>query len=431
MIKSGALAMLVLSVAGAGTGRFSDFAWFFDSLPTNGFFCDGFVSDGPFRANCPVSIWSDSPGRDGDPWFYSLTLASPFYYCSPGGGTNPQTSPQCGDLWIEPYEQMSQGAPWFVLDAEPLDFGIDCVNWQEMRSAAITGGIFLTSSSAPNGTRILVGGDFVLVRKSQASPVQEFDLTGLGEPVIWIENEGTDRVYFKSCPGDSLTVPLSIGMYGSIYTMGPLRASQGAEGGVLGLMSLQGDFVIALDPDLVGSSDWADPVWRIETEDDFEFDASVICLGGELLAEHCGYPDPPADLVIAGSMQLESEGITSIFTAGWNVSVEYDWRLADTAPPCYPEYSETGIGGWEEGISGYAALSARPDPFSSSLEVRLDGSEGPVRLCVFDMSGRLLIDTVSGDGLFDIDGEGLPAGVLLLRASSSAGTATARVVRIG
>lgn len=430
MIKAGALVTLVLSVAGAGTGRFSDFAWFFDSLPADGYYYDGFVSDGPFRANCPVSIWSDSPGRDGDPWFYSLTLASPFYYCSKGGGTNPQTSPQCGDLWIEPYEQMSQGAPWFVLDAEPLYFGSSGVNWQEMRSAAIAGGIYLTSSAVPNAARILVGADSVYLKTSNVSPVQGFDLAGLAEPVIWIENAGTDRVYVKSCPGDSLVVHLSIGMYGSILTMGPLLAAQGEEGGMLGLMSLQGDFVIALDPDLVGSSDWTDPVWRIETEDDFEFDASVICLGGELCAQHPYYPDPPADLVIAGSMQLESVGITSTVVAGWNVSVEYDWRLADMAPPCYPQYSETGIGVWEEGVPGFATLSAWPDPFSSSLEVRLDGSEGPVRLCVFDTSGRLLIETVSGDGLFSIDGEGLPAGVLLLRASSSAGTATARVVRI-
>lgn len=424
------LAMFIVSAAGAGTGRFSDFAWFFDSFPADGYYSDGFVSDGPFRANCPVSIWSDSPGRDGDPWFYSLTLASPFYYCSKGGGTNPQFSPQCGNLWIEPYEQMSQGAPWFVLDADPLVFGFEGVNWQEMRSAAITGGIYLTSPAVPNGARILVGADSIYLRTSDASPFQGFDLAGLAEPVIWIENAWTDRIYVRSCPGDSLSMPFSIGMYGSIYTLGSLRVAQGEDGGMLGLMSVYGDFVIALDPDLAGAPDWTDPVWRIETEGDFEFDASVICLSGELKAQNPSYPNPKADLVIEGSMQLGSEGYTATPSAGWNISVEYDWRLADTAPPCYPEYSETGIVGWKEGFPGFTTLSARPDPFTSSLEVRLDGLEGSARLEVFDMSGRLLTEVSSDDGQFSIDGAGLPAGVLLLRASSSAGTATAGVVRI-
>lgn len=422
--------LLLASFTRAGTGHFTDFAWFFDSYPADGYFCDGFVSDGPFRANCPVSIWSDSPGRDGDPWFHSLTLASPFYYCSPGGGTNPQTSPQSGNLWIEPYELMSQGAPWFVLDAEPIDFGYGGVNWLEMRSAAIAGGIYLASSAVPNGARMLLAADSAYLKASDTSPVQGFDLAGLSEPVIWIENALSDRIYVKSCPGDSLLMPLSIGTYGSIYAMGPLRVSQGGEGGLLGLMSLQGDLVISLDPDLVGSPDWADPVWRIETEDDFEFDASVICLEGDLRAQNPTKPEPPAILVIGGSTQLATVGITSTFSGGWIVSVEYDWRLADSAPPCYPQYSETGIGGGEEGVSGLPTLSARPDPFSSSLEVRLDGAEGPVQLSIFDSSGRLLVGTASDNGLFCIDGDDLPSGVLLLRASAAGESATVRVVRI-
>ena len=336
-MKAVCAALLALpSAVPAGTGRFSDFASFYDSLSVSGYFFDGFVSDGPFRANCPVSIWSASPGRDGDPWFYSLTLASPYYYCSPGGGTNPQTAPQSGNLWIEPFELMSQGAPWFVLDAATLCFGPDQVNWQEMRSAALSGGIYLNSSSAPNGTRILVGMDSIYIKASNAAPVQAFDLSGLAEPVIWIENAGTDRVYIKSCPGDSLCAPLSIGMQGGIYSMGPLHAAPGEDGGLLGLLSVQGDMVIALDPDLVGGADWSDPVWRIETDADFDVHSSVICLDGMLCAQNPSMPEPAADLVIAGSTQMATDGFTLTYTGGWNVSVEYDWRLEGAFPPLLP-----------------------------------------------------------------------------------------------
>lgn len=428
------LALLVpFFTAFAGTGHFCDYASFY-SQPVSGYFGDGFVSDGPFRANHPIQIWSASPGRDGDPWFYSLTLASPFYYCSPSGGSNPQTTPQYGDLWIEPYELMSQGPPWFVLGAEPLVFGPDSVNWQEMYSAAVTGGIVLNQSLAPNGTRMLLAGDSLFVKTANTAPIQAYDLSGLAEPVVWIENSPSDKVYIKSAPGDSLAMPVSIGMNGSLYVMGPLSVTRDESGGMLGLLSVHGYLVIALDPELVGMADWTDPAWRIDTEDDFEFCASVICLEGELCAENPSFPDPSASLVIFGSVQSETAGFVSTGARGWNVSVGYDWRLSDVCPPHYPGFTETSIGGGSRGDVPGMSITAVPDPFASPLEVSvgMEGAGEPVMLEAFDMAGRLLVRATSTDGVFMLDGEGLPAGVILLRASAGSGTASAyaRVVHI-
>ncbi|MCD4847002.1 MAG: hypothetical protein K8R76_02290 [Candidatus Aegiribacteria sp.] len=100
--------------------------------------------NGPFRSNGDLLILSNTPGRDNDPWFYTLTTASDSIYTF-----LPDTSvmissilphPPGTYLWVEPCELMCQGPPWFNLGADTIPFGSDNVNWCKCPTAEVNGG---------------------------------------------------------------------------------------------------------------------------------------------------------------------------------------------------------------------------------------------------------------------------------------------------
>lgn len=390
----------------AQEGSYSYFNYF-SSDPSNGFYGDGYHLNGPFRANGPINLYSASPGRDSDPYFYSITLSSDYYIYGTSSGGQQVTVPQYENLWIEPYEQMEQGAPWFNLGADPLPFGAAEVDWQIVRAAAQNYGLYLTSVDVPDGSRILLDDTLLIIKTNQSSAPDFYPIHALAEPVIWIENAPTDILYLKANPGASeISAELTIGCTGDIYFSGPLEYSTDSPG-MLGLISVYGDGVIADTPE----SDWVVP-FDIETEESFVYSASLLILDGVLKAENYTQPYPSVDFTLFGGVQFQEEGYTGTTTAGFSFTAEYDTRLFNQSPPWYPEYQTSGFE-TEPYQNSNLELAASSNPFSSSVLIT---SSLPGTISVLDSAGRV-VQLAETDGQYVFNGSDLPEGLYVVVAT--------------
>jgi len=430
MRKNLAILLTILPVASAETGNFSYFCLFESEPEISGYWFDGSVLGGPYRANGPVCIWSTSESSGKDPWFYSLALASPFYYCSDGVPENPASTPICGNLTIQPIDSMLQGPPWFVLGAEPIPFGPDSVDWQSTRTAAIFEGLYFPPGDLSDGSRLILRGDSLLVKETYSSAAQGYWLGGLEEPVIWIENGPAERIYIRddsdTWPG--LSMPLTIGSNGSVFLAGPLVCLDGDA--LLGLVSVHGSMIIALDPQSVGGTDWPYP-WDIRTDQPFQLDCSMLALEGHLQAENFDHPPGPVDLPLHGGVQMVGMGYTCTPCSGYRILFEYDERLLAESPPHYPAYDTgTGIGGGDSVVEP-AVLGASPNPFTSSTTVTAFGAPDGSRFCVYDVSGRLVSTLETAGGTMTLDGSSLPAGLLFVHPADPGAGAAVRLVHTG
>lgn len=204
----------------AQPGIFSYYNCFQDDPGLSGAYVDGTAFSGPFRANGAVRIMSSSPGRDNDPFFYSFSLSSEYYIY--GWGSSQCTVPHMEELWIEPYELMELGPPWFNLGVDPLPFGPDHVNWQTVRATAMSSGLYLTDAEIADGSRILIEDGELHVLQTEYGTEEIHDLTTLQEPVVWIENNTGNRIFVKSSPaGGGFSEELTLGTIGDIYLSGP------------------------------------------------------------------------------------------------------------------------------------------------------------------------------------------------------------------
>jgi hypothetical protein len=430
MRRSFATPLIFAAGVAAQTGAFSDFATFYGQGILGGYFGDGFVCEGPFWANEAICLYSTSSSGENDPWFYSLTLAAGYYYYSQGSASNPQTTPIYGNLTIQPIEFMMQGPPWFVLDADPITFGSDSVDWQSVRNAALNGGLFL--EGLPDGTRLLLSADSLLVKTSDAAEPAAYCLDKLSDPVVWIENAAPGIIFLKGLPGDTLRRQLTVGMNGNLYVAGPLLAAEaGEDQGMLGVVAVYGDIVVANDPENTREADWPPP-WDIQTNGDFTYAASMLSCDGAIFAQNPMLPSPIIDLIIRGSIQTAQEGITESAVSGIRITRSYDWRLTSTHPPYYPHYDQ-GTGTATDSSSPIPqaiTLSASSNPFAESASVNAAGAPGNVQYQIYDLSGRLLMEQSSPDGSLQICGPAFPPGVLIVRATSRGSTATLRLVHI-
>jgi hypothetical protein len=348
--------------------NFCRFATFLNQEVTGGYYGDGYRFDGPFFCNGAVCLWSGSASSTNDIWFYKFGLAVPYYYYSTGSASNPQTTPIYGNLTIQPTQRMQMGAPYFELGADSIPFGPDEVNWQDTRTAAMTGGLWFSSASAlgdlPDGTRMILTEDTLMVKTSTAAAVQKFWLGGLTNHVVWIDNDTWDRVYLKTMPpyvsgsdpycATGLSEELTIGMNGDFMVAGPTqyqnRDLQDPDNTViLGILSVYGDFVLTNDPTYSGAPEWADP-WKIVTDGDLELDATVMVLSGDYVAENpWAGPPGPADFLLMGGYIVDNEGITTISgSSGWDTVIYFDPRLLSMHPPFFPQTGRWDVLYWAE-----------------------------------------------------------------------------------
>ncbi len=327
---------------------------------SGGWYGDNYRFDGPFHTNTSINIASYTAGRDNDPWFYSLSIVEDVYYYVPGGYA-PTSVPQRGDLWIEPYEKMLMGEPYFSLGVDPIPFGSGEVSWQSAYNAASSGGLLL---DLPHDTRMILKENLLLVRETDGGPIVSYDLDSLTNPVVWIDNEVTETVYLKSIlsvPDTmGLSVPLTIGVNGHLGMSGSLlyknRDLLDPDNKImLGIIVKNGDFVVAEDPDWDGSADWLEP-YTIDTYNVFslEYDAVIMVLDGEFrneVSDPTHWPSPAIDLRIVGGYIINSEGWTtdpSGPTYGYWSDIIYDPRLMTMHPPFYPQTGLWDTAYWEE-----------------------------------------------------------------------------------
>ncbi|MCD6589138.1 MAG: T9SS type A sorting domain-containing protein [Candidatus Fermentibacteraceae bacterium] len=415
------LLLSIVSLLAAQEGSYSYYCYFHDDPIQSAYFTDGYYCGGPFRVNGSVILTSGTSGRNNDPYFYSFTLSSDYYIYGPSPSGPHVTVPQYDKLWIEPYEMMEQGSPWFNLGAEPLPFGADQIEWMVVRAAAMNYGLYLTTAEVPDGSRILLEDGQITVKTDEYSAPVVYSFSGLDEPVVWIENSSTDMFYLKCDPGSQgFSEELTIGTQGSIFFSGPLEYN-GDDAGMLGLISVYGDGCIADKP----YPDWDAP-YDIQTDQSFLFSASILLLEGKFQAENYSQPYPQVDFTLFGGIQMRGEGYTSSSASGFSLFWEYDERLLNQSPPWYPQYELSGVKTSNTLTTG-PELSVSSNPFSSS--VLLNVSE-PCTVTIYDSSGRLLnIFNTNGEILWD--GSALPPGVYILHVSGAVGNGTSlRLVKL-
>ncbi len=395
----------------AQEGSYSYYNYFLGEPTLNGYYCDGYHFGGPFRANGPVLVYSSSPGRDNDVFFYSFTLSSDYYVYGPSSSGPLITVPHYENLWIEPYENMEQGPPWFNLGVDPLPFGADQVEWQIVRAAAMNYGLYLTTAEVPDGSRILLEDGQISVKAEEYSTPVVYSLSDLAEPVVWIENSANDLFFLKGHPeSQGFSEDLTIGSTGSIYFAGPLEYN-GDSPGMLGLISVYGDGIIADKPD----SDW-DPPFHIETEENFVYSASILLLEGQFEAENYTQPYPQVNFTLYGGIQMQEEGYAGTGTSGFQLLWEYDERFFNQCPPWYPQYEMSGIETADTPLSGLE-LSASCNPFFSTVALTM--SE-PGTISVFDSTGRI-VGSCDTEGDWEWNGSSLPQGVYVFVAEGVSG----------
>lgn len=404
----------------AQEGSYSYYNYFHDESILQGLITDGFFFGGPFRVNGSIILRSNSPGRDNDPYFYSLTLSSDYYYYESSSG--PQLSvPHYENLWIEPYEMMEQGAPWFNLGADELAFGAAEVDWQIARTSAIDDGLYLTSTEVPDGSRILIEDGQLTVKPGEYSQPVVYNLSTLSEKVVWIENATTDNIFLKGHPdSQGFSEELTIGTMGNIYFAGPLEYN-GGTAGMLGLISVYGDGVIADTP----NQDWEAP-FQIETEESFVYSASILLLEGELLAENYTEPTPKVDFRLYGGIQMQQEGYTGTAASGFDLIFEYDERLFNQSPPCYPQYETSSVESTNS-LPFEFEMAASCNPIHTSVSLAF--SE-PGYLTIYDSSGRIVESTgVNGEWIWN--SSSLPPGIYVLHTSGEGGaTSSMKLVKL-
>ena len=398
-----AAVFFVISLCSAESGSYAYYCCFMNDPSLDGYYADGFVVDGPFRANGPVVIHSSTPGRDNDPWFYSITLSSDYYLYGFGSSGVPCSTAQYENLWIEPYELMQQGSPWFDLGAEPLPFGPDYVDWQSIRTAAQNGGLFL---SLQDEARVILRDSVLTVMETQFGNETVYQLSELGSPAVWIENGPSDRVYIRGSSDSHCAEEITMGGYGDFYLSGEL-VCQGD--GMVGLVSVYGDLVIADDPETVEPG-W--PGYEIETDESLGFQCSMMALDGRFMAESWWEPTPQAVFDVIGGMQVQEHGYTGTYVSGFHIEFSYDERLLTENPPYYPEYELSGIHDLPQ-TGLLPVFSAAPNPFSSLVQFALPWQG---EIAVYDQYGRL----VAGSGICSewvFDGSFLPAGIYVARTT--------------
>ncbi|RKX64436.1 MAG: hypothetical protein DRP42_06380, partial [Tenericutes bacterium] len=192
-----------------------------------GYFGDGYRFDGPFHSNSVVQLSSATVGRDQDPWFYSLAIAENHYlYRVPGTGiTEVATAPHHKNLYIEPYEKMIMGEPFFELDVDEIPFSSSEVGWQGAYNAAVDGGLVL--SGLQDRTRMIILHDTLMVLENPGVPVVKYCISDYANPVVWIDNGSNETVYLKTEEQDpershGLTTALTIGVNGNLCVSGPI-----------------------------------------------------------------------------------------------------------------------------------------------------------------------------------------------------------------
>jgi hypothetical protein len=314
------------------------FSVFMDNPSTGGYYADGYRFDGPFYANGPVRVRSSSVSSANDPFFYSFNLTSGYYVSQ---GNTHITTPKTGNLEMQPYNRLSMGPPFFDLNVDPIPFGANELDWQGVRSAAQTDGLYFPLGSVADSSRLALKGDTLLIKATPSAAVQKFYLGALVNPVVWIENGQNECFFLRGSQLQGLNMPLTIGSMGDVYMSGELTyentdLQDPGNDQLLGIMTVNGDLIIA-DQRLLGDqSAWGSVSFYIDTKDGLNYYAVIVALEGNLFASNYNYPPGPQEFRLNGGYMIQEEGYTSTGSSGFDIGVYFDPRLLYMHPPFFP-----------------------------------------------------------------------------------------------
>ncbi len=335
------------------------FSVFMDDPDVSGYYGDGYKFDGPFYANGPVWIYSTSAGFNNDPYFYSLSLTSPYYLAQSTKihATQPAVSGGGGNLRLQPYDRMLMGQPYFELNADTIPFGSDELDWTSVRTAAENGGLVLSGAQVANRMRMMIRNDTLMVKLTAASPVTKYWLDSLANPVVWVDLPVLGQEIFLRSYGnmrvDGLSMPLTIGTRGNIVVSGsilyqndnPLDPNNDT---MLGLLTVNGDILISrCQQDPLFPGQWNDG-FAIETHMNVEVDAVLLALDGVLEAQNYWYPAIKTVFLVMGGYMVQTEGYTGTNTRGYDIQVYFDPRLMTMHPPFFPNNGRWHVIWWAE-----------------------------------------------------------------------------------
>ena len=346
--------------------NFARFSCFQNLGFQTGYYSDGYRFDGPFHSNGSINIFSENMTSLNDPYFYSLSIArrtggDGYYYGQSAAGGVLTTSPKIGNLEIQPYQRMLMGPPYFDMHADSIPYGPTEVNWQAAYNAAVSGGLYFDASSTlgelADGSRISISHDTLRILQSNGGPISVYACDSLVNPVVWIDNAPTDRIFIRQyrplMPNDGLDIPLTIGMNGDLYCSGNCEYSNTNimdpnNNDMLGLITVHGDIIIANDESYSGDPEWTNG-FQILTDGSFNFDAVFMALDGDIHAEDYHHPDSLArSFEILGGYIAQNEGPTSTSSSGFEIVITYDTRLMTKNPPYFPSTGQWNTVFWED-----------------------------------------------------------------------------------
>jgi len=161
----------------------------------------------------------------------------------------------------------------------------------------------------------------------------------------------------------------------------------------------------------------------------------------------CYFHPDTVDVVFPGPMLLRPDGKVMIWVSGGSAIIEQYGRSTDILYTFYPDGRPGAVEEPFEFTPSSLSLSCAPNPLNSMLTIRFTtGGQAslPVRLAIYDLSGRLVADFLSGvtpalrESAFRSlrpetqsltwDASASPAGVYFVRLQSGADVVTQKVV---
>ncbi len=333
------------------------FSVFQDNPSLNGYYPDGYRFDGPFYSNGPTIIFSESVTHENDVFFYSYNSTSPYWIYGKNQHGSHETTPAAGNLEMRPYHRLNLGAPYFELNVDTIAFGAAELNWQGVESAAISGGLHLSLAQVPHNSRLVLSGTSLFVRRNATEAPVEYDLSSLENPVVWIDNNWTDRIYLRGdmTTGAGFDMELTLGCKGPVFMSGSLvYNNQDLEDpdntNLLGIMTVYGDMIIADAPDILPDPLWNGygERWQIGTAGTVTYSAVLVALEGEIKAEDAEQPVGFHEFQVIGGYMCQAEGWTNTSSAGFLMVVYFDPRLLFMHPPFFPTTANWNTTMWAE-----------------------------------------------------------------------------------
>ncbi len=350
-------------VTGMMPENMSRFSVFQHNPGDNVYIGDGFVFDGPYYANGSVRIWSESATHTNDPYFYSFTTTAPYFLYGTNSTLNPPqvSTPEYGNLQIQPINRHLMGEPWFTLNADPIPYGSGELNWESAMNAALSGGIMLdyANNTARNGMRMVLRQDTLMVQLAPLGAVTNYYLGDLSKPVIWVRTQyNTDTIYLKgysNLRNDGLNMALTMGTNCNFALAGSILYEDGNPQNpdnkvILGLLAVYGNMLIARPSSI--NTNW-DPRFYISTIGDIEVNAVVVSLDGMFQAElqPVTEPTPRRSMFLLGGFMYQRKGPTARNDGTWHghdVQIYFDPRLMTMHPPYFPNNGRWHNLYWEE-----------------------------------------------------------------------------------